>query len=202
MRDATAHAGDRVPGRSLEDLERAAIRTEELAEALPCLLRAPDVREALVLSTCNRIEFYTWAKDPDAAAEQIRLFLEDLKGLPMGWTRPRSIVLTGDDVIRHLFEVTAGLDSMITGESEIQGQVRAAYKTAAVNGALGPHLHGLFRWALEAGKRTRSTTGLARPASRSRAPAFERSRRRSAAWRVARSWSSATAGWQQPRSAP
>lgn len=146
----------------LEDLERAAIRPEELAEALPCLLRAPDVREALVLSTCNRIEIYTWAKDPDAAAEQIRLFLEDLKDLPIGWTRPRSIVLTGDDVIRHLFAVTAGLDSMITGESEIQGQVRAAYKTAAAHGAVGPHLHGLFRWALESGKRTRSTTGLAR----------------------------------------
>lgn len=146
----------------LEDLERAAIRPEELAEALPCLLRAPDVREALVLSTCNRIEIYTWAKDPDAAAEQIRLFLEDLKGLPIGWSRSRSIVLTGDDVIRHLFAVTAGLDSMITGESEIQGQVRAAYKTAVAHGAVGPHLHGLFRWALEAGKRTRSTTGLAR----------------------------------------
>ncbi len=146
----------------LEDLERAAIRPEELSEALPCLLRAPDVREALVLSTCNRIEIYTWAKDPDAAAEQIRLFLEDLKDLPMGWTRSRSVVLVGDDVIRHLFGVTAGLDSMITGESEIQGQVRAAYKTAAAHGAVGPHLHGLFRWALEAGKRTRSSTGLAR----------------------------------------
>ncbi len=146
----------------LEDLERAAIRAEELLEALPCLLRAPDVREALVLSTCNRIEIYTWAKDPDAAAEQIRLFLEDLKDLPMGWTRTRALVLVGDDVIRHLFGVTAGLDSMVTGESEIQGQVRAAYKTASALGAVGPHLHGLFRWALEAGKRTRSTTGLAR----------------------------------------
>ena len=146
----------------LEDLERAAIRADELHEALPCLLRAPDVREALVLSTCNRIEFYTWVKDPDAAAEQIRLFLEDLKDLPIGWTRTRALTLTGDDVIRHLFGVTAGLDSMITGESEIQGQVRAAYRTAAALGAVGPHLHGLFRWALEAGKRTRSSTGLTR----------------------------------------
>ena len=146
----------------LEDLERAAIRTEELADALPCLLRAPDVREALVLSTCNRIEIYTWAKDPEGATEQVRLFLEDLKDLPIGWTRTRSLILLGDDVIRHLFSVTAGLDSMVTGESEIQGQVRAAYKTAAALGAVGPHLHGLFRWALEAGKRTRSTTGLTR----------------------------------------
>src|SRR3990170_11552 len=146
----------------LEDLERAAIRTEELADALPCLLRPPDVREALVLSTCNRIEIYTWAKDPEGATEQVRLFLEDLKDLPIGWTRTRSVILLGDDVIRHLFSVTAGLDSMVTGESEIQGQVRAAYKTAAALGAVGPHLHGLFRWALEAGKRTRSRRGARR----------------------------------------
>ena len=146
----------------LEDLERAAIGTEELAEALPCLLRAPDVREALVLSTCNRVEIYTWAKDPGPAEDQIRLFLEDLKQLPAGWTRSRARSLVGDDVIRHLFSVTAGLDSMVTGESEIQGQVRAAYRTATSMNAVGPHLHGLFRWALEAGKRTRSTTGLGR----------------------------------------
>jgi glutamyl-tRNA reductase len=147
---------------SLADLERIAIRTDELAEALPCLLRAPDVREALVLSTCNRVEVYTWVKDPEAGADQIRLFLEDLKALPIGWTRPRARVVTGDDVIRHLFAVTAGLDSMVTGESEIQGQVRAAYKTAVASGAVGPHLHGLFRWALESGKRARTTTGLGR----------------------------------------
>ncbi len=146
----------------LEDLERVAIAADELADALPCLLRAPDVREALVLSTCNRTEVYAWVADPDAAGDQIRLFLEDLKGLPIGWTRGRGVALLGDDVIRHLFAVTAGLDSMVTGESEIQGQVRAAYRRASALGAVGPHLHGLFRWALEAGKRTRSTTGLAR----------------------------------------
>jgi glutamyl-tRNA reductase len=147
---------------ALEELERVAIASDELTEALPCLLRAPDVREALVLSTCNRTEVYAWVNDPEAAAEQIRLFLEDLKDLPIGWTRTRACVLVGDDVIRHLFAVTAGLDSMVTGESEIQGQVRCAYKTATRLSAVGPHLHGMFRWALEAGKRTRATTGLSR----------------------------------------
>lgn len=161
----------------LADLERVAIGTDELEEALPCLLRAPDVREALVLSTCNRVEVYTWAGDPDSASEQIRLFLEDLKQLPIGWTRSRVRILLGDDVIRHLFTVTSGLDSMATGESEIQGQVRTAYKRAASMSAVGPHLHGLFRWALEAGKRTRSTTGLGRardPFPRAAVRAIER----------------------------
>ena len=146
----------------LEDLEQVAIRPDELEEALPCLLRAPDVGEALVLSTCNRVEIYSWVKDPDAAADQIRLFLEDLRDLPVGWTRTRARALLGDDVIRHLFSVTAGLDSMVTGESEIQGQVRSAYKIAASCAAVGPHLHGLFRWALESGKHARHSTGLAR----------------------------------------
>lgn len=146
----------------LEELERAAVPLSALTEALPCLLRAPDVREAIVLSTCNRTEIYAWVKETEPAAEQVWLFLEDLKDLPSGWTKSRGRVLAGEEVIRHLFAVTAGLDSMVQGESEIQGQVKTAYQTAAGIGAVGPHLHGLFRWALEAGKKARATTGLSR----------------------------------------
>jgi glutamyl-tRNA reductase len=144
----------------LEELERVAVPSGSLPEALPCLLRAPDVREAIVLSTCNRTEIYAWAKDVHAASEQIRLFLEDLRDLPPGWMARNARCMAGDEVIRHLFAVSAGLDSMVVGESEIQGQVRAAYRTAAALGAVGPHLHGLFRWALEAGKRARNGSGL------------------------------------------
>ncbi len=147
----------------LDELERVAVPQEVLGDALPCLLRAPDVKEAIVLSTCNRTEVYAWVNnDPDAASDQIALFLEDLRDLPTGWVKEHCRVLVGDEVIRHLFTVTAGLDSMVRGESEIQGQVRSAYTAAAALGAVGPHLHGLFRWALEAGKRARSATGLSR----------------------------------------
>jgi glutamyl-tRNA reductase len=147
---------------ALEDLEATAIPPADLPEALPCLLRAPEIREVLVLSTCNRTEIYAWCNDPDEAANQIRLFLDGMKGLPMDWTEPRFRRLEGDDVIDHVFHVAAGLDSMVLGETEIQGQLRNAYKTAAAVGAVGPHLHGLFRWALEAGKRVRHATGLDR----------------------------------------
>ena len=146
----------------LDELERASIPSSLLPEALPCLLRAPDVREALVLSTCNRIEIYAWTIDPEGAESQIRLFLEDLKDLPIGWTGDRCHLRVGDDVIRHVFRVTSGLDSMVIGETEIQGQVRKAYKEATALGSVGPHLHGLFRWALESGKRVRHDTGLSR----------------------------------------
>ena len=147
---------------SLDELARVSVPPGSLADALPCLVRAPDVREAVVLSTCNRTEIYAWVDEPQAAADQIALFLEDLRDLPAGWVRDRCRILQSDDVIRHAFTVAAGLDSMVRGESEIQGQVRNAYKTAASLGAVGPHLHGLFRWALEAGKRARSETGLSR----------------------------------------
>jgi glutamyl-tRNA reductase len=146
----------------IEELERISIPAVALTEALPCLLRAPDVVEAIVLSTCNRTEIYAWVRDPGAAADQIRLFLEDLKDLPASWLEPRARVMSGDEAIRHLFAVTAGLDSMVSGEAEIQGQVRVAYRTAAGLGAVGPHLHGLFRWALESGKRARTLSGLRR----------------------------------------
>lgn len=146
----------------LDELGSVSVPSSSLKAGLPCLLRAPDVREAIVLSTCNRTEVYAWVDDPKAAAEQIALFLEDLRGLPPGWVGARCWVLQGEDVIRHLFTVAAGLDSMVRGESEIQGQVRSAYKAAVALGAVGPHLHGLFRWALESGKRARSATGLSR----------------------------------------
>jgi glutamyl-tRNA reductase len=115
-----------------------------------------------VLSTCNRTEIYTWAGNLGAATDQILLFLEGLKELPPGWAKGRARVMHSDEAIRHVFAVTAGLDSMVVGESEIQGQVRAAYRTAAALGAVGPHLHGLFRWALECGKHARTASGLRR----------------------------------------
>ena len=72
---------------ALGELERVAVPASALDEALPCLLRAPDVTEAIVLSTCNRTEVYAWVNDPDAAADQIALFLEDLRDLETGWVR-------------------------------------------------------------------------------------------------------------------
>lgn len=146
----------------LGELERAAVAAGTLDEALPCLLRAPDVLETVVLSTCNRTEIYAWVADPRAAFEQLALYFEELRSLPEGWVREHCTFMLGEDAVRHLFVVSAGLDSMVRGESEIQGQVRAAYRQATELGAVGPHLHALFRSALESGKRARHGTGLSR----------------------------------------
>ncbi len=148
----------------LSELERFSLPTRRLEGALPRLLTAPDVLEAVPLSTCNRTEVYAWAHDLDAAEAQVRTWLERVAGLSPTGLADGCAVIRAEEALRHLFLVTAGLDSMARGEAEIQGQVRRAYAEAARQGAVGPHLHRIFQWSLEAGKRARKETGLSRVA--------------------------------------
>ena len=144
----------------LELRERLALTEGRASGILRELVDSPDVVEAAALSTCNRTEIYLVAADP-VKAESLALGLlareADL--------RPTELLghLYSDRAVEaaaHLFRVTAGLDSMILGEAEIQGQVKRAYELALVEGATGPVLNRLFRGALAAGKRARSETGV------------------------------------------
>ena len=146
---------------NLADLERASIRPAALGDALSRLLMESHILEAAVLSTCNRTEVYAWGENPEQTLKQIGSTLEDFQGLGRGWVSERSAVHFGDAVIHHLFLVVSGLDSMVPGEAQIQGQVRDTYRAASEIGSVGPNLHTLFRWALEAGKRARTDTALA-----------------------------------------
>ena len=146
---------------NLADLEKAAIRPAALGDALSRLLMESQILETAVLSTCNRTEVYAWGEDAEKTLRQIESMLEDFQGLPRGWVAERSVVHFGDAVIHHLFLVVSGLDSMVPGEAQIQGQVRETYRAASEIGSVGPNLHTLFRWALEAGKRARTDTALA-----------------------------------------
>ena len=146
---------------NLADLERASIRPAALGDALSRLLMESQILEAAVLSTCNRTEVYAWGENPEQTLKQIGSTLEDFQGLGRGWVSERSAVHFGDAVIHHLFLVVSGLDSMVPGEAQIQGQVRDTYRAASDIGSVGPNLHTLFRWALEAGKRARTDTALA-----------------------------------------
>ena len=146
---------------ALTDLERASIRPAALGDVISRLLMANDVLEAAVLSTCNRTEVYAWAGRSDEAISQVSAILQDFQGLPKGWISERSAVHYGEAVIHHLFLVVSGLDSMVPGEAQIQGQVRETYRIASEMASAGPNLHTLFRWALEAGKKARTDTALA-----------------------------------------
>jgi glutamyl-tRNA reductase len=144
----------------LELRERVALTEGRAAGVLSELVDAEAIHEAAAISTCNRTELYLVASEP-VAAESLALGVLAREAE----IRPTELIghlysFRGSDAGEHLFRVTAGLESMIIGEAEVQGQVKRSYELALVEGATGPVLNRLFRGALAAGKRARSETGI------------------------------------------
>ncbi|MFT3864654.1 MAG: glutamyl-tRNA reductase [Solirubrobacterales bacterium] len=144
----------------LELRERLSLTEGRAVAALRELTEAATIGEAAAISTCNRTELYLVVSDPVEAESEALGVLTRKAGI-----RPTELLghlysLRGEDASRHLLRVTAGLDSMIVGEAEIQGQVKRAYELALVEGATGPILNRLFRGALAAGGRARSETAI------------------------------------------
>jgi glutamyl-tRNA reductase len=146
----------------LDLLERMAIGDGQLPKALHDLCTRPNISEALVLSTCNRTEVYAVAERFHGAYSDIRGFLGDFSYLPPEEFADHLYVHYDTAAVSHLMSVTAGLDAAVLGESEIQGQVKQAWERARTEGTAGPALNLLLRHALEAGKRARTETGIAR----------------------------------------
>ena len=141
--------------------ERLAIPTRELATALATLRAAGSITEAVILSTCNRVELYVVAQDPAAASQDLLDFFSYQSRLSPAAFQSRLYRLSGSGAARHLFRVAAGLDSMVLGESEITAQVKQAYELAHAAGATGPWLNRLFQRALHSTKLVRSRTRIA-----------------------------------------
>jgi glutamyl-tRNA reductase len=142
--------------------EKLALPEGRAVSALRELTAHDAVHEAVAISTCNRTELYLVAADPVEAENETLSILSRQAEI-----RPTELVgsmysLRGREVARHLFSVAAGLDSMIVGEAEVQGQVKRAYELALVQGATGPVSNRLFRDALAAGKRVRTETEVSR----------------------------------------
>ena len=146
----------------LDLLERMTITEARLDKALHDLLARTHLSEAVVLSTCNRTEVYAHAERFHGADQDIRNFLGEMASLPPEDFSDHLYVHYDAAAVSHLFQVTSGLDSAVLGESEIQGQVKHAWERAQDEHAAGPNLNLLFRHALEAGKRARTETGIAR----------------------------------------
>jgi glutamyl-tRNA reductase len=128
--------------------------------------------EAVALSTCNRVCLYLVDDDAQAARTRALRELALVARLPEEELEPFLYTKLNGEAARHLFRVAAGLDSLVPGEAQIQGQVRAAYETADRSGAAGPVLHRLFAQALHVGRRVRTETMVAEtPASISTAAA-------------------------------
>ena len=144
----------------VEVRERLALPEARAAQFIRELRGVADVHETVAVSTCNRTELYLVVGDPVEAESTVLAMLSRLAGM-------RPTQLTGAiyahrncDAARHLYRVVSGLESMIVGEAEIQGQVKRAYETALEQETVGPLTSRLFRAALETGKRVRTETAV------------------------------------------
>jgi glutamyl-tRNA reductase len=137
--------------------ERLAIAPQKLAAATEALLAHPGIREGLVLSTCNRVELLVCHEgdDPGLPGYLSRQFSLDAKML-----QPHLYEYRDREAVRHLFRVSASLDSMVVGEPQILGQVKEAYTVARSVGAVGPELERLLQSAFAAAKKARTETRI------------------------------------------
>jgi len=144
----------------LELLERLSIDTERRSKALAGLLDQEHVHEAVVVSTCNRVEIYTAISRFHGAAGEVRSFLANFSGLALGEFAGYLYDWYEERAVRHLFGVAAGVDSMVVGEAQILGQVREAFAAAQAERTVGSVLSALFTRAIKVGRRARSQTGI------------------------------------------
>ena len=144
----------------IEVRERLAFRQDQLPAALACLRREIGLREATILSTCNRVEIYGGVPELDGTVQRLSQFLSDHARMDLRGLAEQLYSFTEPESVQHLFAVAGGLDSMVLGEHEILQQVKAAYEWAREHGATGKLLNGLFQRALNAGKTVRTRTAL------------------------------------------
>jgi len=152
----------------VEVRERFAVGGSQLHETLDAVRAIDGLTGAVILSTCNRVEFYTSSVCPVRAFDGLKDLLKDRTGYeaPLYFhDTPRSV--------RHLFRVASGLDSMVLGETEILGQVKKAYSAAAEFGATTSHLNKLFQHAFRVAKHVRTETLITRGATSVGAVAVE-----------------------------
>lgn len=145
---------------TLSEREEFQVLRQDLVPALKELMSIRGVREAMILSTCNRFETYLLLDEGEEDFSVIRDFFKRIKGIDPKPKRKLFYVHHGSTVARHLFRVTAGMDSMILGEYQIQNQVKEAYSAACSVKAPGKVLHRLMHATFRAGKSIRTHTAV------------------------------------------
>ncbi len=149
---------------ALEARERLAFNPAQAGVALDDLRKRFPQAEAVLLSTCNRVEIYTACEDPTRVPshEEMAQFMADFHGLPMYEIFDDLFQRSGEDAIRHLFTVAASLDSMVVGEPQILAQVKQAYELATARESTGPLTHGAFQAAVRMARRVTLETTIHR----------------------------------------
>nr|WP_204331856.1 glutamyl-tRNA reductase [Geodermatophilus sabuli] len=143
-------------------LEQFAMGADETVKALHELVGTEHVSEAIVLATCNRVEVFAEVDRFHGGVTEVSRVLARQAGATVEELSPYVTVHYEDQAVTHLFTVAAGLDSMVVGETQVLGQLRAAYALAREEGAVGRALHPVAQRALRVGKRVHSETGIDR----------------------------------------
>ena len=146
----------------VELLERVSLTPDGAAKLLEDVVSSEHAGEALVLSTCNRVEVYVEVDKFHGGLAQTSELLARRTGVSLDDLTPHLYVHYEDRAVAHLFAVACGLDSMVVGESQILGQVRASLRAAQDAGTVGRSLGALAQQALRVGKRARNETGIDR----------------------------------------
>ena len=141
-------------------LEQLAVSQADNTKLLDELHGYPNVTEAMVLSTCNRVEVYTAVDTFHGGLADVMAVLAQQGNLEVATLAEHCYVHYADAAVEHVFSVAAGLDSMVLGEAQILGQLRAAYAAATEADAVGSTLHTLLQQALRIGKRVHSDTEI------------------------------------------
>jgi len=144
----------------VEVRERLALPEARVEEFVRDLRGTGDVHEVVTISTCNRTELYMVVGNPVEAESRALAMLASQAGIRPTALASSIYALRNCDAARHLYRVTAGLDSMVVGEAEIQGQIKRAYEAAIARETVGPLSNHLFKAALATGKRVRTETAI------------------------------------------
>lgn len=141
-------------------LEQLAADEADQVKLVERVLQSPLVTEAMILSTCNRVEVYAVVDAFHGGLSAIGQVLAEHSGLSMGELTQHAYVRYSEAAVEHLFAVTSGLDSAVIGEQQVLGQVRRAYANAEANQTVGRILHDLAQRALAVGKRVHAETSI------------------------------------------
>ncbi len=149
---------------SLEQREPLQLNRDELAPANSVLFAKPGIKETIVISTCNRIEFYIIANIQLDAFEIVSEFYRSFKDIDISGLKDNFYVKKDKHAIDHIFRVTSGIESMVVGENQIMAQAKEAYSAACAAKSAGKVIHRLFHQAFRIGKQVRTDTELGKGA--------------------------------------
>ena len=145
---------------SVELRECLAFSEEETADALVLLHKNQFIKEALIFSTCNRVEVLIVTEDRTKGTDAAKEFLSEFKKIPASQFEDALYVYKGDEAVQHIFRVASSLDSMMVGEPQILGQIKEAYHRATLKKTSGVILNRLLHRTFFVAKKVRSETGI------------------------------------------